>query len=246
MTCDLLINIARCLETEKARSNHNHPSYRVATAQINYPLHHESHLPEPWSGSLEKAKILCVGSNPSTDYDEDFPTAEWSDDKIRDFFENRFGSGHKVWTKQNKVLYKNGSYSRANSTWSEISNRATEILGREAVPGIDYALTETVRCKSRNAEGVKEARNKCMERHFAATLAASNARIIIALGEHARAAVGQMCLGKILGSAPVVQRTADQEKVFLAIGKAGSNKPRKLPEALPRGIDDLALIREFL
>src|SRR5258708_1104938 len=157
MIHNLLVEIARCPEVAHAQSDRHHSCHQVVNEQMDIPGHDDAHLPEPWSGRIEKACILFVGSNPSIDYDEDFPTKGWDNDTVSDFFENRFGGGLKLWTRQGQALRIDGSYCDANPTWSDIRNRASEILGRPADSGLDYAITETVRGKAKGAIGVNKA-----------------------------------------------------------------------------------------
>jgi hypothetical protein len=54
--------------------------------------------------------------------------------------------------------------------WSAVKQRAKELLPEESVrPGLDYALTEVVRCKSREEVGVAEAAAVCSNRYLRET-----------------------------------------------------------------------------
>jgi hypothetical protein len=55
-----------------------------------------------------------------------------------------------------------GSRTSAIRFWVEVRSRAAELIPhRPLVPGIDYALTEAVRCKSHHEIGVAEAVATC-------------------------------------------------------------------------------------
>ena len=73
----------------------------------------------------------------------------------------------------------------------------------------------------------------------------TSARCILVLGP-ARGPVGLECFGAALDSSPKRMTIAGVERIFVGLEKSGSNKPRKLPGALPRGQADLALIRTYL
>jgi hypothetical protein len=72
--------------------------------------------------------------------------------------------------------------------WESVESRATDLFGRPAIAGKDYALTELVRCKSRHEAGVPEALETCIDRYLVPTLEASGARVIVVYGRHARKA----------------------------------------------------------
>jgi uracil-DNA glycosylase len=68
--------------------------------------------------------------------------------------------------------------------------RARELIpGRDVRPGIDYALTEAVRCKSRGEHGVEEALETCSDRYLRRTLELSGAEVVVVLGRIAARAV---------------------------------------------------------
>lgn len=149
----LLIKIARCPEMTRSLESPapNHPCSTVVTAQGRSRA--DYHLPEPWSGQIETAPILFVGSNPSFNPAEHFPNAAWSNKEIERFFTTRFEHSD-----------------QSSHYWRTVRNIAMDILGRPAVPGTDYALTEIVRCKSVGEQGVDEAMGACSSRYLAPTL----------------------------------------------------------------------------
>ena len=104
------------------------------------------HLPEPWNGHLSKAKVLFISSNPSLGTNEIFPTKDWTDKNIINFFDNRFVNADKkipkFWQSISKyVLW----------LYPESKNLSpTERLDKYAVS------TEIVHCKSLKEKGVKK------------------------------------------------------------------------------------------
>jgi hypothetical protein len=59
-------------------------------------------------------------------------------------------------------------------------------------PGIDFALTEIVHCKSRQEIGVREASEFCAERFLSRVLSLSVAPVFVVYGAHARIALERM------------------------------------------------------
>ena len=104
-----------------------------------------------------------------------------------DYFGYRFGGGRKEWIVNGiKSLLIDGTYSRPIRFWIEVRQRAIELFERDVVPGIDYALTEIVHCKSRSEIGVKQAQNTCVETYLLKVLELARAEIIVVLGARAR------------------------------------------------------------
>jgi hypothetical protein len=68
--------------------------------------------------------------------------------------------------------------------WASIKLRAEELIPN-AVPGLDYAITELVHCKSKSEFGVPEAVDECVSRHFESAMSVAVAPIIVALGAFA-------------------------------------------------------------
>ncbi len=150
-------------------------------------------VPEPWSGDVTKAFILFISSNPSISQEEEYPTLQWSDGEIADYFMNRFGGGQRPWIRDGAhALRKDGSYSRGTAFWRFVRNRATELLQRPAAPGIDYALTEVVRCKSEGEVGVASAAKTCSDLYLERTIDVARAPVLVVLGSWARAMVGSL------------------------------------------------------
>jgi hypothetical protein len=84
-----MIEIARCPHVQTClTSDEPHPCRRVVAAQGLGRSGYQ--LPESWSGRIETAPILFVGSNPSFNPSERFPTKGWADQTIDAFFTTRF------------------------------------------------------------------------------------------------------------------------------------------------------------
>src|SRR5277367_4759468 len=75
------------------------------------------------------------------------------------------------------------TYGQSVRYWSSIQNRAEELLGRKVLPGIDYALSEIVHCKSEREEGVKEALITCANRYMMRLLSCSAAVVLVLVGD---------------------------------------------------------------
>jgi uracil-DNA glycosylase len=144
-------------------------------------------LPEPWVGHIDRAKILFVSSNPSIGGIRSPHTAAhrngWavSDESMFDTFERAF----ETYITDGKRL--DGKVVRY---WACIKKRAEELIPQRRVkPGIDYAITEVVRCKSKSEQGVADAADACVERYLDRTLGVSSAVVIVGVGSHARHAL---------------------------------------------------------
>ena len=162
-----MIEIARCPNVRLALEDESHPCRRVVAAQELPPFPHQ--LPEPWTGQIETAPILFVGSNPSLNTsDKKFPTREGPDDEIEAYF-----------TTPDR-LDLNVRY------WNVVRSIARALLDRKPRPGYDYALTELVRCKSLKEKGVPQALDTCTDLWLERTFKVSGANVVIALGKVAR------------------------------------------------------------
>ena len=195
----LLLSIAHCpiaksiLKNEKGFENH--PCRKIVESQKS--SFKKFRVPEPWSGHLCEAPILFIGSNPSISFPSEkedpldvevFPKFEWPDDKIVDFFMNRFNGSCKKWVVDGrKNLRENGSYrKRAVPFWSSVINRTATLLEKspkEVDPGKDYAITELVHCKSKHAKGFKEALETCTIRYLDKLFELSTAKVIVSPGK---------------------------------------------------------------
>ena len=173
---ELLINITRCPNLVEARTDPSHSCAEIVRSQSQSPSNFQ--VPEPWSGHIDTAPILFVGSNPSIGEDDEFPTSSWSKAKTVCYFQRRFDEGCRWVTKENfnKVRY-----------WTGVRARAKEILGCDAaIAGKHFALTEVVHCKSKGEAGVGKARSNCVQMWLDKLMAQSKACVVVLLGAHAR------------------------------------------------------------
>jgi hypothetical protein len=187
----LLHEIAHCPHARFCRENPaaEHPCSEIVDYQRSLNLD-KFQVPEPWSGHIEKAPILFLSSNPSIGAGGNYPNWSWSDDDMEDYFSYRFGGGRKEWiVNGTKSLLMDGTYSHAVKFWAAVRQRAMELFERDVLPGIDYALTEIVHCKSHKEIGVERAQNKCVKAYLLRTLELAGAKVIVVLGVGARKAI---------------------------------------------------------
>ena len=171
----LVIAITRCRHLDDARADRSHPCAAIVGVQQGEPTRFQ--VPEPWSGQIDRAPILFVGSNPSISEDEVFPTSSWKEADTISYFQQRFDEdgGWVTPREYNRVKY-----------WTSVRARAGELFGRAAVEGKDFALTEVVHCKSKDEQGVPDALALCTQRWLDKVLAQSSARIVVMLGKTAK------------------------------------------------------------
>jgi hypothetical protein len=99
----LLLGIARCPEARFCLTHpeqDDHPCSAIVHSQGATTME-DFQAPEPWNGSLAKAPILFLSSNPAFAPEEEYPTGNtqvWPDDHVIDFFEQRFGGTIKTWS----------------------------------------------------------------------------------------------------------------------------------------------------
>ena len=180
----LLREICWCPNIAKAQQNSNHPCYEIVNLQD--PDSDEFQIPEPWSGDLTNARLLCIASNPSINPEEYYPSRHWSDTDKVDFFRNRFSPSSR-WTDRRKVLLSDGeSYTkRPVSYWSKVHAQARRAYGRTVSMGSDYAITEVVHCKSKKELNVETCRETCWNLWMPSILRVSKANVLMLLGKHA-------------------------------------------------------------
>ena len=83
----LMLDICQCPNVELAKRDKSHPCHEVVSVQKGLA---EFQLPEPWTGNLAGSRLLVFASNPSIDETEAYPTKDWPENWILDFFKNRF------------------------------------------------------------------------------------------------------------------------------------------------------------
>ena len=118
-----------------------------------------------------------------------------------DGFQAAFSRPHEWIRGCTKQRQADGTYSKAIKFWSQVTGRARDLLQREPKPGIDYAITEIVRCHSWKEHGVAEALDECTGRWLDKTLNLSPSTVIIVLGKNAASAIRDRCG---LGDGPFV------------------------------------------
>lgn len=187
----LLLEIARCPNVVLGRQGIG-ACAAVTAPQADVP-EGQHQVPEPWSGDLS-APILFISSNPSISTPdsngevEAYPTLSDDDETLIQFFDGRFGEfgapvvdGRRCRLQGNEIRYAR----RPTSFWCSVRARAKDLLGREPRPGIDYAMTEVVHCKSRSEIGVAEASAVCAEKYLESVLDLSEAKVVVCFGAHA-------------------------------------------------------------
>lgn len=197
----LALSIATCKEIKVACQDREHPCNKIVLKQNNQ-ANNTRQSPEPWAGSLEKAPLLFISSNPSiseggsdaenfpvVDYFSGLPSHfEWPQEKIADFHTNRFDQSREnaFVTSSSKYLCKDNEYRGPVKYWREVFKLAKFISGKEIDISTDLCLTEVVHCKTKKEFGVKESRGKCAESYLSKILQLSNAKLVICYGRHAR------------------------------------------------------------
>jgi hypothetical protein len=230
-------------------------------------------LPEPWEGHIDRAPILFVSSNPSIggslsepltlppepDTRREWlgttaskhpsvrrvggPKWDWDDDELVDFHQASFDLYIADGTHFRKP---DGSLSqRPVMFWSAVKRRAQELIpARPVRPGIDYALTEVVRCKSRGERGVADAVATCADRYLLPTLEASGAQVIVGLGRWARIKLTELLgvRGRPAVVGPVV--LGDRRRWIVFLPHPNARSPRSF-EAVCTS-EELTVLQEWL
>ncbi|MFA8451068.1 MAG: uracil-DNA glycosylase family protein [Bacteroidales bacterium] len=205
-------------------------------------------LPEPWSGDLEHAPILFISSNPSISEQEYFPLLSWEDESIIDFFHNRFSASKGYVKNYRYPKLKDGSYAKNwVRYWSYLRTIASDLLLKErdaVIPGIDYVMTEVVRCKSSEEYGVNEALDVCATKFLNKTLQASNAKVIIAVGSKAKSMLQDKLLIQFENRKCITHTIGGLERCIFATPHSNSRQKKKLEYILDDDI--IRLIQEKL
>ncbi len=241
----LLIEIARCPVVQHCidKPTSDHPCFTIVHSQGSVSVD-DHQVPEPWSGHINRAPILFVSSNPSISNKDIFPTGQWSDEDIVDFFNNRFGGGMQQWIRDGtKAIGEDSVHLHATKFWAGVKQRAIELLEQDIEPGIDYALTEIVHCKSEYEIGVRKA-HFCVSRYLSRALSMSGASIVVVLGKRAREALktefGIPTDGTMHGPARVWGR----ERIITFLPHPNARRHRTFVKCVPE--NELRTIRAFL
>lgn len=173
---ELLLAIVDCPEIAKARGDARHPCADIVGLQCAGAWQ----APEPWRGHIDTAPILFLSSNPSIRGDDPFPPKGWEEQHIINHYQRCFDDDASIPGHIDQATYNSVQF------WREVRGRASEILGRPAKPGTDFALTELVHCKSKGEKGVAKAHLTCAGHWLDRVLQVSGANIIVLLGRQAR------------------------------------------------------------
>ncbi len=144
-------------------------------------------LPEPWVGEIDRAPIMFVSSNPSIG-DDDLANGSTSDQLVWQSHHFAHGGGDRQYILDGiRTVTPDGSPLKAVRYWSWALGRVRELIThRAAVPGVDYAMTEIVHCKSRNENGVAEAAATCTAKHMDNIMSVAAAEVFIVVGVFAQ------------------------------------------------------------
>jgi len=241
--------ISSCSAVADALIDAKHPCHKVVNEQTKLiDVEIKRQRPEPWMGAIANADLLFVSSNPSINEDpyplgEVFPTYEWRESDAADFFVNRldqesekvkvtFGSKDEpnFLTLCHDGQYRSGvsNSKRPQPTWKNTHDRAVELLGPTAHPDMNYAITEIVHCKSKDAKGVKEASSFCIEKWMEEIFRISPAKVVVLLGSKVRDfyALPILETNKDLGLFKDYSRLSQQERAKrdIFVAKVGGQK----------------------
>ncbi len=194
-TAALASDIVRCPVVGEclAPGGEKLPCHRVVTWQ-GQAAGGLRYVPEPWSGHLDRAPILFVSSNPGADV-EGAPisdasyTSAWETQEIVSCCDDAF----ERWRKPGIIdgIYLSDKFGNRGAKpiryWLWARARARELLQRQPVPGVDYAMTEVVHCGTQHEAGVTDAFATCADRYFERTLRATPAAVVVCVGGWAKA-----------------------------------------------------------
>ena len=157
-------------------------------------------IPEPWNGDIENAPILFVGLNPGFLDVELYPklgnpywtlaNGKFDPAKVEDFFEHRFNSSYQYvqYPNRTKIVPEGYKVLRWRTFWAYVKSIADKILNTSnSNPGVDFAITEIVHCKSKDISCIhSNCYNICFN-HFVKILSiAQNLQYIVVLGRPTR------------------------------------------------------------
>ncbi len=202
---ELMMNIVRCgLSCADEKS----PCHCIWKSQGCRNVS-DFHLPEPWNGDIENAKLLFLGINPRLNPGELFPRTgnEWwtkdggvlDEDKIEDFFKNRFCSDYEYVRHNNgqafKVRREGDEYKgTGKGIWQYMHKLARIIVKDDVLPGCGYALSEIVHCKTHDEGGLSAScYEKCKKEWLEQVFnAARHLEYVVVLGNSAISRVAKL------------------------------------------------------
>ena len=233
---DLLHEITRCPNIRQCfTSQGSNPCSKIISVQHSHTLD-QHQVPEPWNGDLQHAPILFLSSNPALDKNEVFPLWSYPDESMEHFFTHRLEHGA-------YTLLQDGSKKRV-PFWSNVHNRAQELLDGDVSGGVDYALTEVVHCKSKTEKDVKKETVKaCVKRYLQRVVELSGAKVIVVLGSKARKAVKEefrLSDGSMVGPLHIGQR----QRYIVFLPHPNAHGPHTFEKCLNK--EELLELRAFL
>lgn len=241
----LLLEIVHCpVVPDVLRGGVRHPCGSIVRAQAVSSLA-DVQVPEPWTGAIERAPILFVGSNPNLSTDSVHPLWCWPGAEVEEHFRARFDGDLIV----DGVRYRriDGSLSRIVPTWAAQRAIAGELLGRAADPGRDYAITNVVHCKSNGEVGVRSAVGHCADRYLDRVLALAPARVLVLLGGAAAGALrGRLPVPTSSPGVAMVRAGGRRRAVIRLAHPAAREAKRSLAESLEAAGSSLAAVRSIL
>jgi len=195
-------------------------------------------IPEPWSGSL-LSPVLILSSNPSISTAEMYPTRKWKKEDVEDFFVNRFNK-ESGWVRNYLYPVVSREQNRYKDSWvrfwAGVRARARELYGRnDVIPGVDYALSEIVHCKSKKEAGVTRALSECCEQYLDRLIGVSSSRIVVGMGKIAEDALRERY--NIIGNA--VSMPALGDRVFVFLPHPNARCKRSFEEIIPERLNEL-------
>jgi hypothetical protein len=223
----LALKILRCPVIQVAAKSPSHPCHQIVSSQTS-----EFQLPEPWNGDIN-APILYLSSNPSYNPLEMTVTKHWREEEALDYFEKRL---------QNEVAVVDKKRSRPGF-WGFIRNHATDLLGRNATCGTDYASTEVVHCKSPRQIGVPQAIYECSPRFLENVLEVCGAKVVFLVGSKALQAMQRFGLQLEVGHVKI-WRVGAKGFLFAATPHPGDHVPSKLANVFTE--EKIEELRQYL
>ena len=203
----LALEIARCPIIDAVLRGEPSPCREVVGFQKRNAA--DRWVAEPWSGHLDIAPILFVSSNPSSGNPDEHPvagdlTASSTDNAILNTFDKAFEPGPWFGIHDGTHLRApDGTPGKYISYWGSCKSRASELVGRPARPGLDYALTEVVHCGSQHEIGVWPAASVCVPRYLERILIRSPAAVVVVVGSVARG-ITRTLVPALAGDSPYV------------------------------------------
>ncbi len=180
--------IARCPKVREIYDGGTNACERIVRYQMiefGAERYGDFQVPEPWVGQIDVAPMLFISSNPSIGED-DHARGDASDEQVWESHHLAFGGGSRAYVADGRYTTdRNGNLIEPQKYWCWVLNRARDLMA-EPRPGVDYALTEIVHCKSRKQYGVLEAAGTCVELHLNNVLSVAAAQVVIAVGDVAQ------------------------------------------------------------